>query len=359
MALKKQNPGCGCCGCPRFSDSFDREDNTDIGSNWAEDVGDWVIASNKLSLHSPTANARASTSLAVIQENDGVDVSVKCASTADGDDLQLWGWRESVSGYYGRATLRVKNGSGNAVITVSIVDAGGTGTYSRSCFTAEPNAEHTLRFCTRASTIEDDYIFSVYLNGVLILWGHRSGSTGIPANSKPALGTGTCTGTVTFDDFAWGTTERLLGGDANGCPPCGAACPWPSVPTYLTATLSNFASLAGCMDCESLNSQYELSLVSSGTCSARWEYQFPSPVCSVEKLVYIYDAYGSSGFFIFGSSEDSGDELAYGQEDTCAGLQSLIDNGTSEGYAMPGPLNSIDCEEGFLVGYGRFAIATP
>ncbi len=42
----------GCCehGCPVTSDDFDRADSTSIGSAWTEHVGDWSIASNKLTV---------------------------------------------------------------------------------------------------------------------------------------------------------------------------------------------------------------------------------------------------------------------------------------------------------------------
>ena len=46
---------CGCCGddpppggCTILSDSFDRDDSTDIGTDWDEVEGDWSISSNRL-----------------------------------------------------------------------------------------------------------------------------------------------------------------------------------------------------------------------------------------------------------------------------------------------------------------------
>lgn len=38
-----------CCGCFVFTDHFDREDSTDLGSNWNEIVGDWGIQTVTLS----------------------------------------------------------------------------------------------------------------------------------------------------------------------------------------------------------------------------------------------------------------------------------------------------------------------
>lgn len=54
MQFKWHNPGCPCCGCPEYSDDFNRVDNEDPGPNWpleiegkTAQIGDWDILDNE------------------------------------------------------------------------------------------------------------------------------------------------------------------------------------------------------------------------------------------------------------------------------------------------------------------------
>lgn len=44
---KQNNPGCGCC-CTILSDTFARDDSTDVGGQWVEEAGAWAIVGNTL-----------------------------------------------------------------------------------------------------------------------------------------------------------------------------------------------------------------------------------------------------------------------------------------------------------------------
>lgn len=62
MPINKHAPGCNCCGCPLFSDSFDRADSETIGNGWFTGgfpTPDWDIASETLTQGTTTANAFA------------------------------------------------------------------------------------------------------------------------------------------------------------------------------------------------------------------------------------------------------------------------------------------------------------
>lgn len=207
MGLKKQNPGCTCCGCVYESDNFDRADNTDIGAKWTEEAGAWSIASNKLSTTGTSAiallaatHAKGSANITVEYEGSDDDLIRVGVNWVDADNYHFAEFKLRASGGspYIRLYERVAGVNTQLVETVTAVLLSGTLTV---CFT----------------------------NGVFSAWPGTtfSGSSAsylVPTPSAPRqvfLGTGgTVSSDVTFDNFV---AERGYDPDTDpDCPQCFA-----------------------------------------------------------------------------------------------------------------------------------------
>lgn len=91
------SPGCTCCDCEYFADTFDRSNSTDIGSDWTETAGDWSIDANTLSV--TTANAIATCNVAAptnsmkvkltMDAGVGINNAVRCMVSYQDSDNYL------------------------------------------------------------------------------------------------------------------------------------------------------------------------------------------------------------------------------------------------------------------------------
>lgn len=258
---------CCCEACIALADTFDRADDTDLGGNWVEEVGDWEIASNKLTV--PTANAWVRTSPAA-----GTGGNLYCRATAtvrsdtDGDIVRVGlldsggataiVWAELVIG--ATATLTLYTDSGAEM--------------SMACdVTAPVDTDHELQIL-----IDDDEedatepIACVFLNGVRILSAYCANGIGA-ATANGYLGTGgTAAGTITFDDFTLETIADLPGGNDEECPSVMGCC-WPNEPGGLPDQIQVVvAGMTGggvgeCSagECTALNGTYVLDRVAAST----------------------------------------------------------------------------------------------
>jgi len=227
MGTKKKNSpgGCGCCGCPVFSDAFDREDDTDLGSDWTEEAGSWEIASNKLQLTAmPGGGADA---LVLCDSQDGNDffdeytghgtkLSAKLASSSSGDQLGIVFTLGDTADVDFVVLLTV----GSSAEIALYVDGDTKGHYCEG-ITAAAGSEHLLEICAEAyydydSDLTPDkdssnpslpqHVYSVFFNGALVLsWLDNGGVTSSSASTAPEHRFGflarTAAGTITFDDL--------------------------------------------------------------------------------------------------------------------------------------------------------------
>jgi len=110
---------CCCPHCIVFQSAFDREDSTDLGSNWEEDSGKWEIVDEELWCEEegvvmcqlPTPTNAQYAKIDIIDPVDGQIVRLLMASNIEGTSFhaaEVEFWDNGALGLY--CTLRLKRG---------------------------------------------------------------------------------------------------------------------------------------------------------------------------------------------------------------------------------------------------------
>lgn len=261
----QNNPSCSCCDCLFFSDLFDRGDSTSLGGNWTEEVGDWEISGNALTV--------ATTGAIVINYDVGGTIfdtpdanfrTVHCdvSSDANGDKLRvIVAWANS-NNYHG-VELEFASGVDNGKIRFFQVESGTETIYRECAVTAEKDTTYKLEART-------DFI-SGWTQGVCILLdgvqvAQRNASNLSNSFHDAGLATGdTLAGTPTFDNFRCEYSSQASGASGN-CPEC-RACHWPPDPKEkdIKVTISGTTN-DDCTACSDFNSDF-ITTKDLGSCS--------------------------------------------------------------------------------------------
>ena len=194
-----QSGDCSCCtpsvGCLYFSDMFDRADSTALGSDWTETTGDWSIASNKLSVSSANARVDCNTT-----HPDGVYslvIAVEFSLPTTNDQARIWfnnfAHRVVLTKSAAGGVVQITTGAGSVLAGVSY-----TGAFTSATICISPGGVVSVLFGT---TPVVSSVVSV-------------------TSSVVGLGTGTNSGTITFDNF----TIRKHGDHTPTCPTCQVSC---------------------------------------------------------------------------------------------------------------------------------------
>lgn len=209
-------PTCEPCpaiaqGCEICSDDFQRSNGTDIttGSDcgWSEAAGSWSISSNALITTSSDAIALSSTSHPLGTANMRVRAVVYMPTSGDiariliayTDSTHYWyaEYKVGASGY-----IRIYQVNGGSPVQKRTLSVATTASSFYTLCVSITNAN---------LLVVGLYNFSSVLQGTLAHQGSFSGS-------QFGLGTGTITGTATFDNFEASTTN-----DSDPCPACSVA----------------------------------------------------------------------------------------------------------------------------------------
>lgn len=78
---------CGCEGCQFLTDDFTRGDSTTVGGSWVEQSGDWEISSNRLIVSDSDALLNNTTAQPISDEQMRHKATIR--ATADGDQLRV------------------------------------------------------------------------------------------------------------------------------------------------------------------------------------------------------------------------------------------------------------------------------
>lgn len=198
-----------CCCVPFFEDDFNRAGPA-VGADWTVSAGTWVITSNELDTSSSSGLIVSDTAEPDAKSQHVIDVKIK--GDTDGDQARIILPYTDTNNYlYAQVEFGTcgelkffQNATGHSQIGL---------TYKLQGFTKD--TWHSVRVCYMVGTypvagklsfVWDNYVYSVEVD-----------TTG----TQGALGTGTVTGTVLFDDFM-----QLPYKDDDTCPDCepGSGC---------------------------------------------------------------------------------------------------------------------------------------
>ena len=221
MGIKKKHvPGCSCCGCPSYTDNFNRTDSTSLGSDWSEVVGNWEIKTNQL--YEP-GTAGAITVYQNSVTSNFMTVGITINNEVVGGIYRLYlSWKDSsnhlvvkyerTSSTTGQLTLySVIAGTTTELDTLTIAVTG----YDPRGFSACIDNKIFI------AAVDDDALCRVFADPVTITDGVYGG-----------VGHGNIAETY-FDD--WSIAQSSNG--TNGCPPCAYChCGVVSQPKHLIAT---------------------------------------------------------------------------------------------------------------------------
>lgn len=173
------------------TDTFDRANSSNIGTDWAEDVGDVSIASNNLVRGSGANYAKTRWVGTALDSNDYyVEVVARSADSANGVGPAARCVTSATNTYYGYIIF-----GGDAAYLVRITAGGEAILDTGSAITASTN--YTLRLEVDGSTIRG------YLNGVLDCEATDTNlSSGAPGVCWYGGGSGTYVTTWTASDLA-------------------------------------------------------------------------------------------------------------------------------------------------------------
>ena len=200
-----------CCsdGCQIFEDKFNRADDTDIGSDWSEEAGDWEINLNHLETSDTSAIASCQTSGTDLAHT----VEVKITPQDDGDIFRIIVNYQDTSNYhYLEWTADPSVGTFNLYKKV-----GGTETLLKNtAWDTVTSVQRIIRVCYAGETL----YASVYASNTNLLFGIFVGGIGPATVATGAVGTGgTLTSDAVFDDFI---LYKSFAADAFNCPPCNS-----------------------------------------------------------------------------------------------------------------------------------------
>lgn len=217
MRFSPAGSGCSnCCptGCVIDEDDFDRADSSNLGSDWTEVAGDWEIASNELSI-SAAANAIATHNtpwpggdvyFAVWTEvtvaTTGDEARVICAYTDQND--YVYAVYSPVDASCGVLELWEVVGTLHTKLAEAQLDGAVAGVAAtlQVCYVSNASVIHAY-----ARLKLDNFRYVVVDDEATAQSGLYSG-----------VGTKTCSGTVTFDDFKFYSSDYDAGCDY--CPAC-------------------------------------------------------------------------------------------------------------------------------------------
>lgn len=195
-------PTCCPTGCVYFSDNFNRTDDTDLGADWTETAGDWEIVSNTVQTSDadavltcdeehPTASNKY---IAVVTVKFDTDGDIARLVIADGD---YYAEVERITSTCCRVRLYDNTGADPVCLGSS---GGSLSPWARIVVCSEEDKIHVSIGGSFPLTIPSTVTSSVV-----------------------SIETGTCTGTVSFEDFALSKHYE----DDNTCPACGdEGCTW-------------------------------------------------------------------------------------------------------------------------------------
>lgn len=280
-------PGCGCCeSCTFFSDTFTRDDDTDIGSDWTEVAGDWAISGNALRITTTSAVALCNTEHPSAESNLGLTVTLR-GSAVDDQARIIIDYQDSDNYLFVRVTFGTSK-----LFSLNSRVAGVNSLLAGVNTTVATGTSHTFFVC-----VDDAGIFHA------IRTSSGGGSLGAAATVTGggafALGSGT---TVTGDiDFESIEAERMGVVPCDMCSvPCNF-CDSGTTPTQYQIVVSGIVD-DDCVTCSGLNATYILTQggdVAFGSCT--YSYVFPSAICtSFTAIVLSITASSYSVQFRFG-----------------------------------------------------------
>ncbi len=262
--FKRNSPGCKCCGgCQFFSDDFAVDD---LATNYTSVSGSWAISSGNLHTASSSAVLTGNTANPNSDSNTKVSVTVNIAN--DGDTARIILDYQNSSNYWFAEVL-----AGSGAYLRIYQRSGGTNTQKETLIITQANAS-AFSFC---ASIE---------NGAYLLAnvaGNQVQHTDSFTQTGWGLGTGSNSGSVTFDDL---TVSKV---DAT-CPTCAycSLCsnPETTMPLEIEIVTSGTTNaVGGCTNCSSSDGTYIVAgpveptkYASGGTC--QWWIPISTTACS-------------------------------------------------------------------------------
>jgi hypothetical protein len=267
----------GCCcepGCEFFSDDFTRADSDTIGNGWTEEAGDGDIVGNKLS----TASSNA-VFVQDAEHPDGapnVKVSMTVNIATSGDTARIYLDRVDANNYW---FAEVKAGSG-AYIRIYQVSGGGSPTQKASRNITQSTSQD-FTFC---ASIQDGVTILASRTNVSttdsVAFGDEEGPFSSP---QIAIGTGSVSGTVVFDDVEISVTSEDCPACQHAVVSCGT-CIDGNAPRQYEVTFSGLTN-GSCSDCSFLNGTFVLDNDGSGATLCTWRYNLPASFCGTSKWI--------------------------------------------------------------------------
>lgn len=234
---------CGCCDdeCTVFSDRFTRADSTDLGSDYTESAGAAAIVSNALDM---TASSTV-VDLNTTHSSEQTVVTVDVKASTSGDQFRIYlgttgtyvQWQVGTGGH-----LKLNDGASDVT--------------SRTENTTVDTL-YRIRVCSYGDRVMA--MLTSLSTGSLLETIYDSATVD---DGSAALGTGTCSGTITVDNLELAIHYTEDG----GCRRCNLLgcndCPNQEVPYALEVETSGIANDAGCTctACPALNAVYILDL---------------------------------------------------------------------------------------------------
>ncbi len=181
-------PSCPYIGnaCNIMADSFDRADNTNVGCSWSESAGDWSISANRLSVSSSTSKLICNTTHPLNTPSHYVTVKIEGQT---GDEIRV----HVGTNHFAQVTIGSPNGC------LALYDGAGT-LLTKMRIDAPPSYSKLLQVWYGVTPVADgaeSQLTACYNETDVIRYNVTRLGTSV------ALGTGTVTGAVKFDDFAY------------------------------------------------------------------------------------------------------------------------------------------------------------
>jgi hypothetical protein len=274
MAWKKNQPGCPCCEttCQFFSDDFAVDD---LATNYTSVSGSWAISSGNLHTASSSAVLTGSTANPNSNANTKVSVTVNIATSGD----------------IARIILNYQNSSNYWFAELKA----GTGAYLR--IYQRSGGSNTQKATVSITLANGGVLCASILNGTQIVTSILDDvnakqslvADGTFTQTGYGLGTGTLSGSVTFDSLSVGITS-------SDCPACEGCtfCDVGSDPTEFELVISGVTNQL-CSSCSAYNATYILQFIrgDGGDLNAGfanyclWEVAPSSDPCSIAAVAQI------------------------------------------------------------------------
>lgn len=297
---------CRCCACLAGEDNFDRSDSSSLGSDWVKVAGDGAISSNMLTTSTSNSILRFDGASGLSADVYGVQVDIRFDTSGDQARIPISGNNIYVGAgtgsYAGNAAIEIEAGTPGKVRFVRFSGGGGK-SVTRECeVTLNTGQWYTFRVCNHGPTIYTLYIDDTpYFSASYIT---------LPV-IQGAVGTGTISGNVDFDNFkVYEYYAESQAGPINSCPECND-CVWPVYRApQLKVTISNMPVHSAetvheviCADCQALEGAYYLDRISAGSCTDGfnggrcncYSLDVVTPNCGVDRIMASGDTSGWDG----------------------------------------------------------------